>query len=276
MQVQITDEDVELLIADVLENYGYNFIDYSRTSFIRRLSRLIMVDRFASFAELRYRLKTDPDYLSRFIDMVSVNVTEMFRDPAFYRRLVADVLPVLATYPMIRIWHAGCASGEEVYSFAIILKEAGLLHKTVIYATDINPVALDNARSGIYPLGQMQRYSENYIAAGGRASFSDYYTAQYDKARINADLSTKIVFATHNLSTDSSFNEFQLILCRNVLIYFNQELQHKVFTLFDQSLERLGFIGLGTKESLRFAPIAKNYQQVDTKEKIWRKLKKSN
>ena len=273
MQIEITEDEMEILIGDILNKYGYDFSDYSRASLQRRLTRLMLLDHFGSFAELRYRINNDTTYLASFIDMVSVNVTEMFRDPSFYRAIIADVLPVLATYPVIRIWHAGCASGEEVYSMAILLQEHNLLHKTVLYATDINPSALENARNGIYPLNQMQKYSENYIAMGGKGFFSNYYTAQYDKVKMSDDLRKKIVFATHNLATDSSFNEFQFIICRNVLIYFNNNLQNKVFNLFNGSLEVLGFLGLGSKESLRFSEISSVFQPIREKEKIWRKIK---
>ncbi len=274
MQLELTEEQLDTLIGDVQSLYGYDFGDYARASLHRRIARLMTVDRFVSFAELRYKINSDKDYLARFIDMVSVNVTEMFRDPAFYRALRSQVFPVLATYPLIRIWHAGCASGEEVYSMAIMLKESKLLDRSIIYATDINPTALGVARAGIYPLSQMQKYSENYMAAGGSEEFSGYYTAQYDMAKIDGALSKRIVYSTHNLATDSSFNEFQLIICRNVLIYFNQVLQDRVFRLFDDSLEGLGFIGLGSKESLRFSTVAESYHQINAKEKIWRKGRK--
>lgn len=274
MQIELTEEQLNLLIGDVQSQYGYDFSDYTRASLHRRIARLMSVDRFVSFAELRYKVSSDKDYLARFIDMVSVNVTEMFRDPSFYRALRTQVFPVLATYPLIRIWHAGCASGEEVYSMAILLSESNLLDKSIIYATDINPTALAVARAGIYPLSQMQKYSENYMAAGGKEEFSSYYTAQYDMAKIDSALSKRMVYSTHNLATDSSFNEFQLIICRNVLIYFNQVLQDRVFHLFDDSLEGLGFIGLGSKESIRFSTVGHSYHQLSGKEKIWRKERK--
>lgn len=274
MQIELTEDQLDTLIDDVQRQYGYDFGDYARASLHRRIARLMTVDRFVSFAELRYRINSDKDYLSRLIDMVSVNVTEMFRDPSFYAALRTQIFPVLATYPLIRIWHAGCASGEEVYSMAILLKESKLLDKSIIYATDINPTALSVARAGIYPLAQMQKYSENYVAAGGTEDFSRYYTAQYDMVKMDTALTKRIVYATHNLATDSSFNEFQLIICRNVLIYFNQTLQDRVFHLFDDSLEGLGFIGLGSKESIRFSTVAASYQQITGKDKIWRKGKK--
>lgn len=267
----VRDADVEMILNDLLEVYGYDFTDYSKASVKRRVNRLYQLDRFPSFAEFRYRIRSDINYLKRFVEQLTVNVTEMFRDPLFYKTIRTDVLPVLATYPLIRIWHAGCSTGEEVYSMAIILEEMNLLHKSILYATDINPEVLETARKGMIGLNQMKQYSENYILSGGKDEFSKYYTAKYDKAKIDEKLRQKIVFATHNLVSDHSFNEFQLIVCRNVLIYFDKQLQDKVFTLFDNSLEHLGFLALGSKETIRFSPLATTYRQLDNKEKIWRK-----
>lgn len=268
----ITDDQVDQLLTDALELYGYDFTNYSKASVKRRINRLFTVDRFPSFAELRYRLRSDAAYLNRFVESISVNVTEMFRDPMFYLALRNIVLPQLATYPYIRIWHAGCATGEEVYSMAILLKEMNLLHKSLLYATDINQEALERARQGMVPLNSMKLYSENYIRSGGTQAFSDYYSVTYDRAKLNENLKSKMVFAMHNLVSDGSFNEFQLILCRNVLIYFNKDLQDTVIRLFDNSLEKLGFLALGTKETLRFTDVARHYRQIDGKEKIWRKI----
>ena len=268
----ITDDQVDQLLTDALELYGYDFTNYSKASVKRRINRLFTVDRFPSFAELRYRLRSDAAYLNRFVESISVNVTEMFRDPMFYLALRNIVLPQLATYPYIRIWHAGCATGEEVYSMAILLKEMNLLHKSLLYATDINQEALERAQQGMVPLNSMKLYSENYIRSGGTQAFSDYYSVTYDRAKLNENLKSKMVFAMHNLVSDGSFNEFQLILCRNVLIYFNKDLQDTVIRLFDNSLEKLGFLALGTKETLRFTDVARHYRQIDGKEKIWRKI----
>lgn len=267
----ISDEEVEILLSDLFDVHGYDFTDYSRASLKRRINRLYDLDRFPSFAEFRYTLKSQPDYLKRFVEEITVNVTEMFRDPSFYKTLRTEVLPILATYPFIKIWHAGCSTGEEVYSMAIMLQEANLLDKSLLYATDINPNVLQKAMDGIFPLSQMRQYSENYILSGGKAEFSDYYSAKYNRAKFSQQLRSKVVFATHNLVSDRSFNEFQLILCRNVLIYFDRDLQDKVLSLFNQSLESLGFLALGTKEAIRFSSIADSYKQVD-KEKIWRKI----
>lgn len=268
----ITDEDLEIVLYDVVELYGYDFTDYSRASLRRRVARLIAKDRFSSFAEFRYKLRNDKTYFKRFVEEITVNVTEMFRDPAFYKSLRDDVLPLLATWPVIRVWHAGCASGEEVYSLAILLHEANLLKKSLLYATDINPTVLERVRHGIYPISQMKQYSENYILSGGKNDFSSYYTAQYNSAKFDDFLGKRIVLATHNLVSDRSFNEFQLILCRNVMIYFDKPFQDRVLHLFYDSLEMLGYLALGSKETLKFTTIAQHFKQLDSKEKIWRKI----
>lgn len=267
----LKEQEVSVLLNDMLERYGYDFTEYASASINRRVNNLFCKDRFASFAEFRYRLQHDPQYAIRFVEEVTVNVTEMFRDPSFYTALKTQVLPVLATWPFIRIWLAGCSTGEEAYSMAILLEEAGLLQKSVIYATDINNQVLEKARKGIFPLSQMQQYSRNYISMGGTRAFSTYYIAHYEYAKFDNVLSNKIIFAAHNLATDRSFNEFQLIICRNVLIYFNKNLQDKIFRLFSDSLEPLGFLALGTKETLSFTSVAAQFRQTDPQEKIWRK-----
>lgn len=266
----IRDQDVHILLNDMLDTYGYDFNDYAKASLKRRIDRLFTLDKFPSFAEFRYRIKNDETYLKRFVEEITVNVTEMFRDPSFYETLRKEVLPVLATYPLIRIWHAGCSTGEEVYSMAILLQEANLLQKSLLYATDINPEVLEQAKKGIFPLSQMKQYSGNYILCGGKKDFSEYYTSRYDRAKFDRQLSQRMIFATHNLVSDGSFNEFQLILCRNVMIYFDKDLQNRVLQLFDQSLQPLGFLALGSKETIRFSPLASFYKQIG-KEKIWRK-----
>lgn len=270
----ISEPEVALLLNDVLERYGYDFTEYAAASIIRRVNHLYHADRFPSFAEYRYRIISDPAYALRFVEEITVNVTEMFRDPSFYKTLRTQVLPVLATYPVIRIWHAGCSTGEEVYSFAILLKEARLLQKSVIYATDINASVLERGRKGMFRLSQMQQYSRNYMEAGGKEDFSSYYTANYEHAKFREDLAEKIIFSPHNLVTDGSFNEFQLIVCRNVLIYFNRALQDRVLTLFSDSLEQLGFLALGSKETLNFTSITQHFRQLENKEKIWRKVQR--
>lgn len=260
-----------MLLNDLLELYGYDFTGYSRASLKRRINRLFTLDRFPSFAELRYRVKSDPDYLKHLVEEVTVNVTEMFRDPLFYKSLRTDVLPTLAAKPFLRIWHAGCSTGEEVYSMAILLKEANLLHKSLLYATDLNPTVLEAARRGIFPLAQMKEYSENYLGSGGIQDFSSYYTARYGQVKFDETLAQKMIFSTHNLVSDRSFNEFDLILCRNVLIYFDKELQERVLTLFEDSLAPLGYLALGSKETLKFSSLQYRFKQLN-REKIWRKI----
>lgn len=271
MEYVIKDEEIDVLLADLLDQYGYDFTEYAPASMKRRINRLFALNRFTSFAEMRYRLYSDPGFVTHFVEEITVNVTEMFRDPVFFKVLKKEVFPILATYPLIRIWHAGCATGEEVYSVAILLKEANLLHKSILYATDLSAEALDKAAQGIFPLAAMKEYSENYIEAGGEREFSSYYVAKYDRVIFQESLSEKMVFSTHNLVSDGSFNEFQLILCRNVMIYFSKVLQDKVLTLFDNSLHSLGFLALGSKETLRFSVIEHKYRQFYNREKIWRK-----
>ena len=268
----IDDGELEILINDVFEYHGFDFSGYSMASFRRRIERLYQLDGFKSFPEFLYKVRSDHDYLQRLVEEITVNVTEMFRDPQFYKVLRDKILPILGTKPFIRLWHAGCSSGEEVYSMAIMLKEANLLQKSLIYATDINPSVLATAKKGIFPLRMMKQYSENYIASGGTKDFSGYYTANYGSAKFSEDLSQKMVFSQHSLVSDRSFNEFDLILCRNVLIYFDKDLQDTALQLFDGSLAKLGYLALGTKENIKFSPIFKNFAQFE-KEKIWKKIK---
>jgi chemotaxis protein methyltransferase CheR len=266
----INDRELEVLINEVFEYHGFDFSGYSHASLKRRVDRLYQMDGFKSLGEMLTKIRLEPGYFKRMIEEITVNVTEMFRDPLFYSVLREEILPVLATKPFIRLWHAGCASGEEVYSMAILLQEANLLHKSLIYATDINPLVLDTAKKGIFPLQMMKQYSENYRLSGGKKDFSDYYTANYGFAKFSNDLSAKMVFSEHNLVSDGSFNEFDLILCRNVLIYFDKELQERAFTLFDNSLAKLGYLALGTKETLKFSSLQNRYKQLN-KDKIWKK-----
>ena len=265
------EEQIDVIIADALEQYGYDFAGYSRASFKRRVLRLYALDKIVSFAEFRYMIRSDAGYFNRFLEQVTINVTEMFRDPEFYKCLREEVLPNLGTYPFIRIWVAGCSTGEEAYSLAIVLKELKLLRKSLIYATDINSFVLEKGSKALFPMNKMKLYSENYIESGGREDFSTYYTANYTLAKFNEKLREKIVFSTHNLVSDASFNEFQLILCRNVMIYFDRELQYKVFTLFDDSLDTFGYLALGTKETISEKPFLKKFKRVGNS-KIWRKI----
>ena len=271
--LHIRDDETEQLLNDVQVKYGYDFTSYSRASLKRRINRLLLLDKFPSVAEFRHHVLSEEQYINRFVEELTVNVTEMFRDPSFYKTLRNEVLPILATHPFIRIWHAGCSTGEEVYSMAILLHEANLLHKSLLYATDINPGVLETLAKGIFPMSQMKQYSENYIESGGKEDFSSYYTAKYDWAKFDEVFGSKMIISTHNLVSDRSFNEFQLICCRNVLIYFDKPLQDKVLDLFNESLEPLGFLALGSKENLKFAPVGRRFKQFTGKEKIWRKIK---
>lgn len=268
----ITDSELDILINDVFEYHGFDFSGYSRASFKRRVDRLYQLDGFRSFADFLSRVRLDPEYYNRVVEEITVNVTEMFRDPLFYKVLREQILPVLGTKPFIRIWHAGCSTGEEVYSMAILLKEAHLLHKSLIYATDINHSVLNTAKKGVFSLRAMKQYSENYRISGGKNDFSSYFIANYGLAKFDRELSEKMVFAQHSLVSDRSFNEFDLILCRNVLIYFDKDLQQRALELFDESLAKLSFLALGTKESIKYSSIQPKYKQLD-REKIWQKIK---
>ncbi|NBL65726.1 protein-glutamate O-methyltransferase CheR [Flavobacterium sp. NST-5] len=266
-----TDSQLEEVIQEIFDHYGLDFSGYSKASFKRRIDRIINLDEISHFQEFIYKIKTDINYVRRIVEEITVNVTEMFRDPHFYKIVRQEIIPVLATKPFIRIWHAGCSTGEEVYSMAILLEEAGVLQKSILYATDLSTRVLENAKKGVFPLRNMKQYSENYIAASGKKDFSSYYIANYNHAKFNENLSKRMVFSIHNLVSDKSFNEFDLILCRNVLIYFDKDLQDKALMLFDESLSSLGYLALGTKESIKFSNIQNRYRQLQ-KEKIWRKM----
>jgi chemotaxis protein methyltransferase CheR len=262
-------EELKELLESIRSVYGYDFTEYAEASMRRRIRHFMSVNNFGSVGELSKTLLKDELALEQFIEETTVNVTEMFRDPSFYKSLHENVFQRLATYPFIKIWIAGSSTGEEVYSIAIFLKEMGLLERSVIYATDINQKAIQTAKEGIYHLKKMKSYTSNYMKAGGQRSFSDYYVSQYDAALLDRSLKKNIVFSAHNLATDKSFNEFQLISCRNVLIYFKQQLQNKVIELFYESLCPFGFLALGNKESLLFAESRKNFEEVDRRERIF-------
>jgi chemotaxis protein methyltransferase CheR len=244
--------ELQELLESIRFVYGYDFTDYAEASVKRRINYFMSTNKINDIKELGKCLLRDDHFFEKFVQEFTVNVTEMFRDPVFFKSIRENVIGRLATYPFIKIWVAGCSTGEEVYSMAILLKEEGLLERSVIYATDINQKALQAAKEGIYPLENMKSYTTNYQKAGGKKPFSDYYMAKYDSVLLDKSLKQNIVFSIHNLAVDSSFNEFQLILCRNVLIYFNQALQNKVINLFYDSLCSFGFLALGNKESLIF------------------------
>ena len=266
------DLEVQAFGEAVYRAYGHDFRDYAPTSFRRRVLAAVQAERLRTVAELLDKCVDEPSCMERFLSGVSVTVTSMFRDPGFYRTFRAKVAPVLRTYPLIRIWHAGCSSGEEVYSMAILLHEEGLSERSVIYATDLNEVVLDRAKGGILPLPKMEGYAEAYREAGGKAALADYYTAKYGSARMHLWLKKNIVFARHNLATDGSLNEFQVVMCRNVMIYFNKSLQSRVHGLIFGSLVRLGYLGLGSKESLKFSSHESRYKRIDPSEGLYRRV----
>ena len=265
--------EIELLLEGVFRHYGYDFRDYAAASIRRRLRHLLVAERLASVSELSEKVLHDPAWLDRLLAAFSINVSAMFRDPSFYAAFREKLVPILRTYPFVRIWHAGCSTGEEVYSTAILLHEAGLYDRCRIYATDINEAVLRKARDGIFPLTAMKAYTANYIQSGGARAFSEYYTAQYDSAIFRPWLKKNLVFAQHNLAMDTSFNELHVLVCRNVMIYFNRTLQSRVLDLFSASLVRLGFLCLGNKESLKGTHGEAAYDAFDADERIYRKVR---
>jgi chemotaxis protein methyltransferase CheR len=264
--------EVQLLLEGIFQHYGFDFRSYAYTSLKRRLWKRMIAEGIRTVSGLQELVLHHPDAMERLLLDLSVNVSTMFRDPAMYTSFRQNVVPLLRTYPFIRIWHAGCSTGEEVYSLAILLEEEGLGDRVRIYATDINEAVLHTARAGIFPIQKMQEYTQNYLQAGGTRSFSEYYTAKYDGALFDPALMRNVVYSQHNLVTDRSFAEFNVILCRNVMIYFDRKLQEHVHGLFYQSLVRLGILVLGHKESLRTSRYEFLYEAVDAKQKIYRRL----
>ncbi len=263
--------EIDLLLEGVFRQYGFDFRGYARSSLRRRVRAAVTAEGLATVSGLLEKALHDRGCLERLLLGLSVNVSAMFRDPAFFRTFRQRAVPLLRTYPFIRIWQAGCSMGEEVYSLAILLREEGLYDRCRIYATDMNEVVLKQAREGIYPLEVMQKYTANYIAAGGTAAFSDYYTAGYDHARLRESLREHVVFSQHNLVSDGVFNEFNVILCRNVMIYFTPPLQERVHDLFARSFATFGLLGLGSHESLRFMARADEYEALEPGEKLFRR-----
>lgn len=263
--------ELDLLLEAIFKKYGYDFRNYAHSSLKRRVQGYLIKAGVNRISELIPKVLYDPKIFQGLLNEFSIQVTDMFRDTYIFRSLRVKVLPYLKTYPYFKIWHAGCATGEEVYSLAILLKEEGIYDRATIYATDFNDVALQKASEGIYPLTNIQKYSENYIAAGCTGSFSDYYHAGYESAIISPSLKERITFANHNLVTDSSFGEMNLIICRNVLIYFDKQLQNQVLELFRDSLIHKGFMVLGTKETIAFSSCDKCFIPISEKEKIYQK-----
>jgi chemotaxis protein methyltransferase CheR len=270
---QLEDIEIELLLEGMYRHYGFDFRNYAPASIKRRIHESMRSEGVLSVSGFQEKVLHDPACLERLLYRLSVNVTSMFRDPTFFQTFRAKVVPLLRTYPFVRIWHAGCSTGEEVYSMAILLQEEDLYQRCRIYATDMSKEVLRKAREGIFPLASMQEYTANYMKAGGKRFFSDYYTAHYDSVIFSSSLKTNLIFSEHNLVTDGSFNEFHVILCRNVMIYFNKTLQERVHNLIYESLSVLGVFGLGNKESLRFTPRESFYEELDHRDRLYRKVR---
>jgi chemotaxis protein methyltransferase CheR len=270
---KLEDTEVQLLLEGIYLHYGWDFREYATASLRRRIWKCIRDQNLSTVSAFQERILHDPAYMERFLLSVSVNATAMFRDPGFYRAFRQKAVNALKSYRRIRIWHAGCATGEEVYSLATLLHEEGLYERCLVYATDMNETVLAKAKEGIFPLRAMQEYTENYLAAGGRRSFSEYYTTKYEKAIFRPALRKNIVWAQHNLVTDGSFNEFNAILCRNVMIYFNKSLRSRVHRLLHESLTMSGILALGSKELLQYTPEEHCYETLDGHARLYRKVK---
>jgi chemotaxis protein methyltransferase CheR len=268
-KAKIEQIELDLLLEAIYRRYGYDFRQYSQASVKRRVQHHLATTKFQTMSELISKILYDEaTFQTLFFDM-SVTVTEMFRDPWFYLVLREKVIPFLKTFPFINVWQAGCSTGEEVYSLAILLKEEGLYKRAHIYATDFNDAVLEKAKTRIYPLERIKGYTINYQKAGGKNSLADYYRAQYQSAIIDASLQKNITFANHNLATDSVFGEMHLILCRNVLIYFDRPLQDRVLSIFRDSLLYNGFLCLGSKETIHFSKVKEDFIEFGPKEKIY-------
>ncbi len=265
------DAEIARLLETIFRLHGYDFRQYAAASLRRRILRAKEHFGLESVAQMEKKICGDKAFFPQFLSELTVTVSEMFRDPHVYRVLAKEVLPVLATYPSIRIWHAGCSTGEEVYSMAILLKEEGLLERSTLYATDINPLALQKAKAGIFSASQMQNATENYQKSGRTQAFGDYYTAEYGAAVLDRSLKENVVFAEHNLATDGAFSEVHLVVCRNVFIYFNRATQNVALQLFCDSLPFAGYLCLGTKESLDFSAYSQVFAVVSADARIYQK-----
>lgn len=272
-QVQLDNENLEidLVLEALLKKSDFDYKNYSRAHIKRRLNHRLAVTGFDNYSDLIPGIIYDNEMLDALLRDLSINVTEMFRDPKFFLTIKSVVFPYLETYPFIKTWHAGCSSGQEVYSTAILLKENHLLDKCQIYATDFNPRILEVAKEAIYPIENIKKYTGNYQEAGGKSSFSDYYTAHYESAVISPKLKKNLLFSFHNLVTDGVFGEMHVIFCRNVLIYFDKSLQNRVLKLFFDSLVPGGFLCLGSKESIRYSEVEELFEVISSEYKIYRK-----
>ena len=265
--------EIHLLLEGIYRYTGFDFRNYVFASIRRRIWYRIRAERLKSVSSLQEKVLHDPRAMERLLSDFSIHVSEMFRDPQFFKSFRKNVVPLLKELPFVRIWHAGCSTGEEVYSMAIILNEEGLYHKTRIYATDMNEDLLKKAKEGVYPLDKMQAYMNNYQLAGGEKEFEKFFEVCDKKAVFHSFLSENVVFAQHNLATDHSFNEFHVIICRNVMIYFDRVLQNRVHGLFYESLCSQGILGLGGKEDISFNSYSHSYEAFDQKRKLYRKVK---
>lgn len=263
--------EIRLLLEAIFQKFGYDFRNYSMAHLKRRISRRQTLDGFDSISEMIHKVIYDADFFDRLLLDLSINVTEMFRDPTFFKAIRKQVVTFLRTYPFIKVWVAGCSSGEEVYSLAILLQEEGIYDRAQIYATDFNQVVLEKAKKGIYSVDRIKSYTENYQKSGGQRSFADYYSAGYDSVLMAPSLRERVVFADHNLVTDGVFGQMHMIICRNVIIYFDRLLQQKVVSLFMESLIDGGFLCMGRKESLSFSEYFDQFLLVNEKEKIFQK-----
>ncbi len=266
-------EDLILLLDFVHARTGLDFRGYAWSSLRRRVARAVSDHEAGTISGLHQKALADDEVMDGLVQVLTVHTTAMFRDPQFFRAFRQQVIPVLRTYPFVRLWVAGCSTGEEVCSLSILLHEEGVANRCRIYATDVNERVLSRARDGVYPLSQMKAYSRNYQLAGGRMPFSDYFTADSEWVVFRKHLRENVVFGTHNLVSDASFNEFHVILCRNVMIYFRRELQERVHRLFHDSLVMFGYLGLGRSEGVRLAGIAPCYEALDQRERLFRKVK---
>jgi chemotaxis protein methyltransferase CheR len=265
--------ELALLLEGVYRRYGFDFREYAPASLRRRVWRRVHAEGLSTISALQDKLLHDSACMERLLLDLSINVTAMYRDPTFYVTFREKVVPLLRTYPFTRIWVAGCSTGEEVYSLAILLAEEGVYERTRIYATDINESVLVRARAGVFPLDKMREYTEIYIKAGGQRAFSEYYLAKYDGAQFQRSLVENVVFAQHNLVSDRSFNEFNVVVCRNVMIYFDRTLQNRVHRLFYESLAMFGVLALGAKESIKFSPFEDRFEDLDANERLYKKVK---
>jgi chemotaxis protein methyltransferase CheR len=263
--------ELRLLLDAVYQAYHYDFRGYAEASLRRRIEAARIHFGCESVSALQHRLLHEPPVFAELLRFLTVQVSDLFRDPSYYRALRETVVPYLRTYSSLKVWVAGCATGEEAYSLAILLQEEGLLERTLIYATDIHPESLRAASEGVYDVARFARFSENYLQAGGRASLSDYYTARYESAVLDRSLRKAILFSDHSLATDSAFAETELVTCRNVLIYFDRELQDRAVGVLKDSLRRRGFLGLGLKESLRFSRHAMEFEEVVPSQRIYQR-----